>query len=107
MRRRLVSGQPSIPKPVRYGAAVFMAGIFAGVIVTYYVAVRLTADLPAGEVFEAIRRDMRTFEYLVIGWGITFVASSAAAVAVWYRLYDRYAAHDEGDKLGQSRGEES
>lgn len=107
MRRRLVSGQPSIPKPVRYGAAVFAAGILVGVIVTFYVAVRLVSDMPASDEFDAIRRDIRAFEYSLIGWGTKFVASSAAAVAVWYRLYDRYAAHDDGDKLGQSRGDES
>jgi hypothetical protein len=106
MRRRLISGKPSITGPVRYALAVFSIGMVIGWIVTYFVAARLVSDMPADEVIEAMQRENRTFEYSLIGWGITFVASSASAVAVWYRLYDRYAPRGE-DELGQARRDQS
>lgn len=106
MRRPLVSGKPSIPKHVRYALAMFTVGIVVGVIVTYYVAGRMVADMHAGEVYEAVRRENRAFEYSLIGWVITVVVSSASTVAVWYRLYDRHAPRD-GGKLGQTRIDES
>jgi hypothetical protein len=106
MRRRMISGKPSLTRPVRFALAVFVVGLVIGVIITYFVAERLTSGMPADDYLEAMQRENRTFEYSLIGWGITFVVSSAAAVAVWYRLYDRYAPRGEVE-LGQSRRDET
>lgn len=102
MRRRMISGKPSLNRSVRFALAVFVVGLVIGVIITYFVAERLTSGMPADDHLDAMRRENRAFEYSLIGWGITFIASSASAVAVWYRLYDRYAPRGE-DELGQSR----
>ena len=94
MRRRMISGKPSIPCHLRYALAVFVVGMIIGVIVTDYVAGRLASAMPAGDSFDAIRRENRAFEYSLIGWGITFVASAALAVGVGLRMYDPNARQD-------------
>lgn len=106
MKRRLVSGKPSISRRMRYALAVFTVGMVVGWVVTHFVAPELASRAPAGESNAAMRHDVRATKYTLIGWGITFLVSSVAAVAVGLRFYDPKAAARD-DELGQARCDET
>lgn len=85
MRRHLISGKPSIPDPMRYALAAFVAAIVIGLIATHFVVAELVSEMPNDEVYEALRRDARALEYTFIGWFLTIVGSVTAGVAVGLR----------------------
>lgn len=95
MSFRIVSGKPSISRPVRYGFAMFAIAMVVGIAATHFTVQELSVPLPAETELDAMRRGSRADGYTLIGWGATFVLAVVLGVAVGRRESRSAAAKEK------------